>query len=311
MKCDDVVPLLDLMLDEQSQTENTALAFSHLKDCIACNAAWVAHLSVHERLHDFKNKIDLPDAAAQRIRDKIVGEPQTSAPAAVPAKRLKEKLIAGPTSGRQQERDKREATKERKDSRDRANSEEGSNSKENDEDFSPSNDDTSALRSTLGADMLEVDAEGPGIESTFVVDDEESGQDSSETVEEVSKGLASDDPVRMYLREIGKISLLSGQEEIELARQIEFGGAAGAVAMRRLTQANLRLVVSIAKKYVGRGMQFLDLIQEGNLGLMRGAEKFDHNRGYKFSTYATWWIRQAITRAIADQARTIRSQCTW
>ena len=120
------------------------------------------------------------------------------------------------------------------------------------------------------------------------------------------KGIAVDDPVRMYLREIGRIKLLTADEEIDLARKILAGGAIGAVAKRKLVQANLRLVVSIAKKYVGRGMLFLDLIQEGNLGLIRAAEKFDHERGYKFSTYATWWIRQAITRAIADQARTIR-----
>ena len=120
------------------------------------------------------------------------------------------------------------------------------------------------------------------------------------------KGMAVEDPVRLYLREIGRIKLLSTNEEIELARKIMQGGTPGAIAKRKLVQANLRLVVSIAKKYVGRGMLFLDLIQEGNLGLIRAAEKFDHERGFKFSTYATWWIRQAITRAIADQARTIR-----
>lgn len=120
------------------------------------------------------------------------------------------------------------------------------------------------------------------------------------------KGVPMDDPVRMYLREIGRIQLLTADEEIELARKITTGGKPGLIAKRKLVQANLRLVVSIAKKYVGRGMLFLDLIQEGNLGLIRAAEKFDHERGYKFSTYATWWIRQAITRAIADQARTIR-----
>ncbi|MEB3206090.1 MAG: RNA polymerase sigma factor RpoD [Vampirovibrionales bacterium] len=119
-------------------------------------------------------------------------------------------------------------------------------------------------------------------------------------------GMTLDDPVRMYLREIGRVPLLTANEEIELARQIAAGGHSGARAKQKLVQANLRLVVSIAKKYVGRGMLFLDLIQEGNLGLIRAAEKFDHERGYKFSTYATWWIRQAITRAIADQARTIR-----
>lgn len=112
-----------------------------------------------------------------------------------------------------------------------------------------------------------------------------------------------DDHVRMYLKEIGKVALLSGDEEIELAKRIENGDEE---AKRRLAEANLRLVVSIAKKYVGRGMLFLDLIQEGNLGLLKAVEKFDYRKGYKFSTYATWWIRQAITRAIADQARTIR-----
>ena len=123
---------------------------------------------------------------------------------------------------------------------------------------------------------------------------------------DMPKGVAVEDPVRLYLREIGRIKLLSTAEEIELARKIMEGGSSGDKAKRKLVQANLRLVVSIAKKYVGRGMLFLDLIQEGNLGLIRAAEKFDHERGFKFSTYATWWIRQAITRAIADQARTIR-----
>ena len=135
------------------------------------------------------------------------------------------------------------------------------------------------------------------------VDDEE--QEEAVDVA-VPRGISLDDPVRMYLREIGRIKLLTADEEIDLARKIIQGGNIGAVAKRKLVQANLRLVVSIAKKYVGRGMLFLDLIQEGNLGLIRAAEKFDHERGYKFSTYATWWIRQAITRAIADQARTIR-----
>ena len=117
------------------------------------------------------------------------------------------------------------------------------------------------------------------------------------------EGIGVDDPVRMYLKEIGKVPLLSTDEENELAQRMSEGDAQ---ARKRLAEANLRLVVSIAKRYVGRGMMFLDLIQEGNLGLIKAVEKFDHNKGYKFSTYATWWIRQAITRAIADQARTIR-----
>ena len=119
----------------------------------------------------------------------------------------------------------------------------------------------------------------------------------------VPEGVSVDDPVRMYLKEIGKVPLLSPGEEIELAKKIELGDEA---AKKKLAEANLRLVVSIAKRYVGRGMQLLDLIQEGNLGLIKAVEKFDYRKGYKFSTYATWWIRQAITRAIADQARTIR-----
>jgi RNA polymerase primary sigma factor len=122
----------------------------------------------------------------------------------------------------------------------------------------------------------------------------------------IPKGISTDDPVRMYLREIGTIPLLSGAQEIALAKAIAGGGPHSERAKRKLAEANLRLVVSIAKKYVGRGMLFLDLIQEGNLGLIRAVEKFDYEKGYKFSTYATWWIRQAITRAIADQARTIR-----
>ena len=119
----------------------------------------------------------------------------------------------------------------------------------------------------------------------------------------VPDGISIEDPVRMYLKEIGKVPLLSAEEEIELAKRMELGDQE---AKKQLAEANLRLVVSIAKRYVGRGMLFLDLIQEGNLGLIKAVEKFDYRKGYKFSTYATWWIRQAITRAIADQARTIR-----
>ena len=121
-----------------------------------------------------------------------------------------------------------------------------------------------------------------------------------------AEGVNIDDPVKVYLKEIGRVPLLSPEEEINLALKIQAGGPEGEKAKQRLSEANLRLVVSIAKRYVGRGMQFLDLIQEGNLGLIKAVEKFDHTKGFKFSTYATWWIRQAITRAIADQARTIR-----
>ncbi|MBQ1403748.1 MAG: RNA polymerase sigma factor RpoD [Lachnospiraceae bacterium] len=133
---------------------------------------------------------------------------------------------------------------------------------------------------------------------------EETGEDETELLDlSVPDSINIEDPVRMYLKEIGKVPLLTAEEEIELAKRMEAGDED---AKKRLAEANLRLVVSIAKRYVGRGMLFLDLIQEGNLGLIKAVEKFDYNKGFKFSTYATWWIRQAITRAIADQARTIR-----
>ena len=145
----------------------------------------------------------------------------------------------------------------------------------------------------------------------IISDDELPAGDEIEATEEeemvdpkeLAEAYSIDDPVRMYLKEIGKVNLLTPEEEVDLAVRMSQGDEA---AKQRLAEANLRLVVSIAKRYVGRGMQFLDLIQEGNLGLIKAVEKFDHTKGYKFSTYATWWIRQAITRAIADQARTIR-----
>ncbi|MDI6813246.1 MAG: RNA polymerase sigma factor RpoD [Desulfitobacteriaceae bacterium] len=139
-----------------------------------------------------------------------------------------------------------------------------------------------------------------------VIEVDEVAEDSEEEAEvdlSIPEGVGIDDPVRMYLKEIGRVPLLTAEDEIELAMRMEAGDEG---AKRRLAEANLRLVVSIAKRYVGRGMLFLDLIQEGNLGLIKAVEKFDHHKGFKFSTYATWWIRQAITRAIADQARTIR-----
>ncbi|WP_042345861.1 RNA polymerase sigma factor RpoD [Bacillus massiliigorillae] len=151
-----------------------------------------------------------------------------------------------------------------------------------------------------------------GVEVLSDDDDDESDPNMKELAKEeefdlndlsVPPGVKINDPVRMYLKEIGRVDLLSGEEEIALAERIEEGDEE---AKRRLAEANLRLVVSIAKRYVGRGMLFLDLIQEGNMGLIKAVEKFDYRKGFKFSTYATWWIRQAITRAIADQARTIR-----
>ena len=159
-----------------------------------------------------------------------------------------------------------------------------------------------------GVDVLRIT--GNSGEDMILDDDVDiDGLDDEEEVEldkidlSVPEGVSIEDPVRMYLKEIGKVPLLTAEEEIELAKKMEQGDED---AKKRLAEANLRLVVSIAKRYVGRGMLFLDLIQEGNLGLIKAVEKFDYRKGYKFSTYATWWIRQAITRAIADQARTIR-----
>lgn len=145
--------------------------------------------------------------------------------------------------------------------------------------------------------------ESLGIDVLDEVADEEEESDKEEITISVPESVNIDDPVRMYLKEIGKVPLLTADEEVDLAKRM---GEGDEMAKRKLVEANLRLVVSIAKRYVGRGMLFLDLIQEGNLGLIKAVEKFDYTKGFKFSTYATWWIRQAITRAIADQARTIR-----
>ena len=154
---------------------------------------------------------------------------------------------------------------------------------------------------TNNIDVLRI-MDDDDIDDDIILDDEDEVEVEKIDLSEPD-GVSIEDPVRMYLKEIGKVPLLSAEEEIELAKRMELGDQE---AKKRLAEANLRLVVSIAKRYVGRGMLFLDLIQEGNLGLIKAVEKFDYRKGYKFSTYATWWIRQAITRAIADQARTIR-----
>lgn len=165
------------------------------------------------------------------------------------------------------------------------------------------------LLEASGVDVLRIsDDKDDADDDALILELEESGEvpdeDEIENIDlSVPDGVSIDDPVRMYLKEIGKVPLLSADEEVEFAQRMEKGDIE---AKKKLAEANLRLVVSIAKRYVGRGMLFLDLIQEGNLGLIKAVEKFDYKKGYKFSTYATWWIRQAITRAIADQARTIR-----
>jgi|CZCB01.1.fsa_nt_gi RNA polymerase primary sigma factor len=159
--------------------------------------------------------------------------------------------------------------------------------------------------SAMGVDVIpHSNAEQDDEPGDAVVEEDVAGEvDQDEYDLTMPEGIGLDDPVRMYLKEIGRVPLLTAEEEVELAKRIEKGDQEAA---RKLAEANLRLVVSIAKRYVGRGMQLLDLIQEGNLGLIKAVEKFDYRKGFKFSTYATWWIRQAITRSIADQARTIR-----
>ena len=160
------------------------------------------------------------------------------------------------------------------------------------------------LYEELESNGIEIVDDTPVDVSSALPSSEEGADDYEDSL--TADGITIDDPVKVYLKEIGRVPLLSPEEETELALKIQAGGPDGEKAKQRLSEANLRLVVSIAKRYVGRGMQFLDLIQEGNLGLIKAVEKFDHTKGFKFSTYATWWIRQAITRAIADQARTIR-----
>ena len=165
-----------------------------------------------------------------------------------------------------------------------------------------------------GVDVLKMEDSQNDDEVLLIPDDDDLPSEDEEEADidvekidlSIPEGVSIEDPVRMYLKEIGKVPLLTAEEEIELSKQMELGGEEGKRAQQRLAEANLRLVVSIAKRYVGRGMLFLDLIQEGNLGLIKAVEKYDYRKGFKFSTYATWWIRQAITRAIADQARTIR-----
>ena len=158
-----------------------------------------------------------------------------------------------------------------------------------------------------GIDVFQISDDKDDVDDDIILGMEADGEGNEEDIENIDlsvpDGVSIEDPVRMYLKEIGKVPLLSADEEVELAKRMEEGDAE---AKKKLAEANLRLVVSIAKRYVGRGMLFLDLIQEGNLGLIKAVEKFDYQKGFKFSTYATWWIRQAITRAIADQARTIR-----
>ena len=172
------------------------------------------------------------------------------------------------------------------------------------EDSSFDVDQMEKLYESLESHGIEVIDDEPAADAVEAALTENSADEFEDTLS--AEGVTIDDPVKVYLKEIGRVPLLTPDEEVQLALDIKEGGPKGERAKQRLSEANLRLVVSIAKRYVGRGMQFLDLIQEGNLGLIKAVEKFDYTKGFKFSTYATWWIRQAITRAIADQARTIR-----
>lgn len=266
MTCAEIILLMDVMLDDQAQSETTVAVLRHMEDCLSCHAIWVGNLTARQKLHSFRDQIQMPASLPTRIRELIA--PQLASPTALAAVKPKIQILS------------MESTTGEKFPADLSKADE---------------------YSEFANEQFDLE------EEPIFVDDEDSNEaEKGEATEAIYQGLDSSDPVKLYLREIGKVKLLKAADEIELARAIELGGATGAIAKRKLVAANLRLVVSIAKKYVGRGMLFLDLIQEGNLGLMRAADKFDHNRGFKFSTYATWWIRQAITRAIADQSRTIR-----
>ncbi len=279
MECHDIVPLLELMLDDQAKTETTAGVVQHLDQCLTCQGSWADSLKVRQQLRDFRNDIPVPKGLKDRIRD-ILSQTVTERKfATVATGHIKTETKAG--AGRKEKMAKK-AQKRESSSSSSSSTFEAKPAQEGEENFEESEE-----------------------EAAFAIEDDEVSEEDV-NIQTLQGGLTDGDPIRMYLREIGTIPLLKADQEIELARRIEQGGAEGAVAKRQLVQANLRLVVSIAKRYAGRGMQLLDLIQEGNLGLIRAAEKFDYERGYKFSTYATWWIRQAITRAIADQARTIR-----
>jgi RNA polymerase primary sigma factor len=281
MKCDEVLPLLEIMLDDQAESKTNAAVLQHLAGCMECNAVWLENLATRERLHNFRDDIQIPSQLPETIRAIIVSGPDAAA-GSLPKPAIKLKVHSTGSAPEKAGLPRKAAAQSKKETQwpDTAD----------DADQDPF------------ADVAE-----PALAEAFSIEDDDDPADGADvSVEEVVRGIPSDDPVRLYLREIGKVPLLGAKEEIELARLIEMGGHEGFMAKRKLTQANLRLVVSIAKKYVGRGMLMLDLIQEGNLGLMRATDKYDHTRGFKFSTYATWWIRQAITRAIADQARTIR-----
>jgi RNA polymerase primary sigma factor len=265
MNCNEVIPLLQLMIDDQATAESTAAVVQHLKECSPCHSEWTNELSIRQRLHEFRDNIKMSDTLPQRIIALLTPGPLQPAPAAQRSAGKRARTNAAPAPADPPE--------------------------DKDRSGEPQDDDIAELA-----------------EDDFYIEAEEDidALTSEPVLEETSRDRSDGDPIRLYLREIGSIPLLTPTQEIELARRIEVGGSDGEIAKRHIVRSNLRLVVSIAKKYAGRGLQLLDLIQEGNLGLIRAAEKFDHTRGYRFSTYATWWIRQAITRAIADQARTIR-----
>jgi RNA polymerase primary sigma factor len=324
MKCAEVLPLLELIVNDGKDNSNTNLVRQHLDSCANCQSVWNNDQSVRKLIKEFHSDIHASDQLMSKIKTILnsssqeEGEPigaaevksQVKAKAQVGAKlEAQSKSPVGAKSHVEPKSQDDEDSPVEAQSVADAPPKEPSRAELKKQERASAELARADRPSEPDIDTPVVDAEDQEFlesdEPTFFMEDD-AVPDTKIHIEEVVKGTAEDDPVRLYLREIGSIPLLTGDQEIELARKIAMGGADGAIAKRKLVQSNLRLVVSIAKKYVGRGMLFLDLIQEGNLGLIRGAEKFDHERGYRFSTYATWWIRQAITRSIADQARTIR-----
>jgi RNA polymerase primary sigma factor len=323
MKCAEVLPLLESMLNDAHQNESTNLVRGHLDGCANCQSVWSNDQSVRKMIKGFNNEIRVSDKLMSKIKT-ILNDSNQEEREPEAAAEVKSQVKTKASVGAKSEPQSKPPVGAKSHVEPKSQADEELPAEAQSTDAPPKEPSRAELKKQERAaaelaradrpsepdiDTPVVDAEDQEFlesdEPTFFMEDD-AVPDTKIHIEEVVKGTAEDDPVRLYLREIGSIPLLTGDQEIELARKIAMGGADGAIAKRKLVQSNLRLVVSIAKKYVGRGMLFLDLIQEGNLGLIRGAEKFDHERGYRFSTYATWWIRQAITRSIADQARTIR-----
>lgn len=318
MNCSELPPLLDMMLDNQLNQEQTVPILDHLDNCAGCSSMWNDNVFVRQRLHTFRASIRTPESLAPKVRNVISTSKEREEEQPMQEKERPLRKEFSQNGGSMAAAKPKVLARKFKEADDGDDVEPDENdlpkSKDGQGVGKEKNQNTGALPITAfdEEDLLGGPEDTDFVEPSMFNQEEvqlelaDSEMPVLDTLDKEAQRGAQDDPIRIYLREIGSIPLLTADQEIQLARQIHEGGPDSIIAKRKLVQGNLRLVVSIAKKYAGRGMQLLDLVQEGNLGLIRAAEKFDHERGYKFSTYATWWIRQAITRSIADQARTIR-----